>query len=373
MVSSKQVEDFLEHHGVKGMRWGVRRDRTGHLKTGTVKRVMSNTSMQTKRGIVTKNAPDYYDELFTGRKSKALVKTYKAARGPINKGTKILNKDPRFKGQDFKKDSPLRREYYKEFSKMAETQLNAASTLKGNSKYGEYRLNFSYDHDKSAYPQVTVKLNSNIAGRVEEKAAAKITRKTVGGLKQSDESDNFLEHEDDPEIKLEIEWDDNGYILGLKDLPDLDQSDESLDAAVDFLEHHGVKGMKWGVRKPATSTGRKPNRPSAPKAKPKEKSKESIKPDHHTMSNEDMQRVINRINLERQYKQVTTPQTFKSQAAAMLKTAGKQAIQSKMNDIAKNTADMALRSALNASIGKEMTTALLGKKKDKKDEDKKDD
>ena len=206
-----------------------------------------------------------------------------------------------------------------------------------------------------------------------ERAAAKLTRKTVGGLKQSDESDIFLEHEDDPEIKLEIEWDENGYILELKDLPDLAQSDDSIDAALDFLEHHGVKGMKWGVRKPVTSSGRKPNRPSAPKAKPKEKPKESIKPDHHTMSNEDMQRVINRINLERQYKQVTTPQTFKSQAAAMLKTAGKQAIQSKMNDIAKNTADLALRSTLNAAIGKEMTAALLGKKKDKKDEDKKDD
>lgn len=373
MASTKEVEDFLEHFGTKGMRWGVRRDRTGHLKTGTVKRVMTNTSMQTKRGIVTKNAPDYYDELFAGRKSKALVKTYKAARGPINKGTKILNKDPRFKGQDFKKDSPLRREYYKEFSKMAETQLNAASVLKGNNKFGEYRLNFSYDHDKSAYPEVTVKLNSNIAGRVEERAAAKATRKTVGGLKQSDNSSAYLEHEDDPEIKLEIEWDETGYILGLKDLPDLKQSADSMDAALNFLEHHGVKGMKWGVRKPVSSAGRKPNRPSAPKAKPKEKAKEGPKPDHHTLSNEEMQRVINRINLESQYKRATTPVTFKSKAKEMLMTAGKQAIQSKMNDIAKNTADLALRSTLNAAIGKEMTTTLLGKKKDKKDEDKKDD
>lgn len=371
MTSEEEVDDFLEHFGIKGMRWGVRRNRTGHLKSGTIKKVRSEKALDKKRGVVTKNVPDYYDENFTGRKAKALTNTYKKARGAINKGTRLLNKDPRFKGQDFTKDSPLRQQYYKEFSKMAETQLNAAATLKGNSKRGEYRLNFSYDHDKAAYPQVTMKLNSNIAGRVEERAAAKLTRKTVGGLKQSDESDIFLEHEDDPEIKLEIEWDENGYILELKDLPDLAQSDDSIDAALDFLEHHGVKGMKWGVRRPATSTGKKPNRPSAPKGKPKEKPRESSKPDHRTMTNEEMQRVVNRINLESQYKRATTPSTFSSKAKEMLMTAGKQAVQSKMNDITKNVADIALRSTLNAAIGQEMTTAIIGKKK--RESDKKDD
>ena len=49
----------------------------------------------------------------------------------------------------------------------------------------------------------------------------------------------------------------------------------------DYLMHHGVKGMKWGVRKKRISNSRK---------------KQMLK-----MSNKDLQDAINRKNLEKQY------------------------------------------------------------------------
>ena len=390
MTVDQEVEDFLEHFGTKGMRWGVRRSADGHIKGGTAERVFREKSLSTKRGVVTKNVPDYYDESFTGRSAKALTKTYKAARGPINKGTKLLNNDPRFKGKDFKSDSPLRREYYKEFSKMAETQLNAAATLKGNSKRGEYRLNFSYDHEKSAYPEVTMKLNSNLSGRVEERAAAKATRKTVGGLKPTKPKTSaahedligmFLEHAiaDDVEIKLNVVWDELGHIIELKDIPDddVEHSDYYLNEAENFLNHSGVKGMKWGVRnsRPSSgarkpSSGKKPVKKPAAKPSSKADKKDSGKPDLSKMSNEELQRHINRINLESNYTKLTAKPAFKDQAKEMVKNVAKQAVQKKAQQLVDNAADIALRAAMNQILGSSATSALMPKKGkgDKKDD-----
>jgi hypothetical protein len=70
--------------------------------------------------------------------------------------------------------------------------------------------------------------------------------------------------------------------------------------ALDHLEHHGVKGMHWGVHK--DKAAREPTHNDAERA-------------HHVvgrarvsgtgaLSNQDLQLAINRLNLERQFNQV---------------------------------------------------------------------
>nr|DAH12824.1 MAG TPA: hypothetical protein [Caudoviricetes sp.] len=71
-----------------------------------------------------------------------------------------------------------------------------------------------------------------------------------------------------------------------------------------YLAHHGVKGMKWGVRH-----DRRPSRLSRIRNYTGSKSsialKEARRRDINTMSNKELQDNITRLNLERQYRSLT--------------------------------------------------------------------
>jgi hypothetical protein len=68
--------------------------------------------------------------------------------------------------------------------------------------------------------------------------------------------------------------------------------------AEDFLAHHGVKGMKWGVRK----------RPRPPASSDAQKSldvrKKAKTGKVRSLTNEELQLAINRMNLEQQFKRL---------------------------------------------------------------------
>lgn len=71
------------------------------------------------------------------------------------------------------------------------------------------------------------------------------------------------------------------------------------------LVHHGIKGMKWGVRRTEaqlarargnTKSDEKTSSTSTKKAEPKKRKKMS------EMSDEELRRVVNRLQLEQQYR-----------------------------------------------------------------------
>lgn len=77
------------------------------------------------------------------------------------------------------------------------------------------------------------------------------------------------------------------------------------------LTHYGVKGMKWGVRRSPSQLGHiirtsKKRRPQAPPEKSHEDHDNAHKPKSvKSMSNKELRERINRLQMERQYSQLT--------------------------------------------------------------------
>jgi hypothetical protein len=82
----------------------------------------------------------------------------------------------------------------------------------------------------------------------------------------------------------------------------------------EFIEHHGVIGMKWGTRRGGVSKGRaspESRRVSALKNRPR-----------HTLTNKQLKTVNERMNLEQNFSKMnpTTRQKGKAHAAEILST-----------------------------------------------------
>lgn len=80
----------------------------------------------------------------------------------------------------------------------------------------------------------------------------------------------------------------------------------------DELYHHGIKGQKWGVRRTAEELGHvtkvaKEALPAAKKLFSKRKQEESVK----NLSDDELRRRVSRLNMERQYKDLTKSETGK--------------------------------------------------------------
>ncbi len=104
----------------------------------------------------------------------------------------------------------------------------------------------------------------------------------------------------------------------------------------DYIAHYGVKGMKWGIRKTPEELGR--NRLVLDKgSKIASDAKNAIQeidkirktakksdPQIKKMTDDELRRRINRLNMERQYSQLTQPEISKgaSYVSSILSVAG---------------------------------------------------
>lgn len=75
----------------------------------------------------------------------------------------------------------------------------------------------------------------------------------------------------------------------------------------DYLTHYGILGMKWGVR-------RTPAQPARARGSSKRKSdnKKKVK----SMSDDELRRVVNRLQMERQYSQLSQSNVSKGKEYA---------------------------------------------------------
>ena len=98
----------------------------------------------------------------------------------------------------------------------------------------------------------------------------------------------------------------------------------------DELYHHGIKGMKWGVRRTPAQLGHKPSKLTTSQRKSEMKK----------MSDTELRNRINRIQMEKQYMQLTAPEV----------SAGKKFVKDVLVNAAKQTATSYVSKYMNKGL-----------------------
>lgn len=228
-------KEFLEHYGVKGQKWGVRR---AAKKTARAdKKWEKNINSVSTFVAVHNRAAQLANDIDIGR----------------------INNKPKYKNVDFNDDSPLRRAYYKEHEDAFNKRIvQAANEIIGTNPSGTKKIH--------------IDIKTGVTSLVD------------------------VEHADFSAPKLK--FDSMGHIVSFEVDDILKQS--SVDTGLDFLEHYGVKGQKWGVRKRRNESARKKSFGGSKKRKTQENPLKNI-------SDRELQQIVNRMNMEQQYARLTTP------------------------------------------------------------------
>lgn len=141
------------------------------------------------------------------------------------------------------------------------------------------------------------------------------------------------------------------------------------------IMHYGIMGMKWGVRRyqnpdgSLTAAGRlrygssENLRASYAKKEAKKEHKTAYK-NRHTMTNEELQDSIKRLQLEKQLKDLTEQDITKGESA--IKRILSKSAESAATSIATAAFTNAGKYAIKKTIGVDISKADLGKDKDKK-------
>lgn len=115
----------------------------------------------------------------------------------------------------------------------------------------------------------------------------------------------------------------------------------------DILAQFGVRGMKWGVRKPTTRGSTPPS-----KRAPKEGGEKRQSLDMHSMSDAELRNAINRIKMQKEYAQLTAPppkekgrgrQLVENIVFSSAEAAGKKVLTGALTNVLENTLPPALR------------------------------
>jgi hypothetical protein len=282
-------EEFLEHYGVKGMHWGIRRDpKTGirpiaksldESRFGTAAKKNAQRHMDKQTARATKKQDKASRALMSEEQQrqqrtpkqtakaerkaeKKYVKQATSARGYVQdynamsdrmNSTEIarINNDPRFRDHDMSYPSSVRDEYYNEYSKTATRILREASAERvgSQSPSGNLQVKWIYDVGRDQLPTMMV-----VDNRILQHAGA------VPGM----------------ECKLKITWTKDGHISKIT-VPAKSIA-QSTEDGEDFVEHYGVKGMHWGIRR----------------------ERESLS----DLSNEELRSKVERMRLETQYRDI---------------------------------------------------------------------
>jgi hypothetical protein len=294
------VDDVLAHFGVKGMKWGVRKASDSSSKPQKMSKMTDDKGRQLTKA----------DAKWAGKSSstgKGVSAYNKAADAMNSHHIDRINNKPAYKNADFTKDSPLRRKYYKEYEKTFNDEFN--KSLKeafGDSPSGRYTIKSTANMDDGMLPAWTVFYAD-------------------------------VKHEDF-EMKVVVTF-KAGKIMKIS----LSEPVLSHSEVDEFLEHFGIKGMKWGIRKD------KAKRPSiASEDAQRAAASAKIVKRHGTkaLNNKELQELVTRMNLEQQFSTLSSKRMGAGEKFArdLLTNVAKQQASSLINGLATQTLNNAMKS-----------------------------
>jgi hypothetical protein len=121
----------------------------------------------------------------------------------------------------------------------------------------------------------------------------------------------------------------------------------------DFLEHFGVRGMKWGFRKdkgnsavPGSKSSKGDDSSDDARTAREIAIKVSKSGGTHALSNKELQTLVNRINLEQNFARTQTPT---AQKTSPMKT-GIDYVSGKVKKVGDMTVDSILKTAVNVNV-----------------------
>lgn len=285
-------DEALAHFGVKGMKWGIRREKAAAGDKRAQRQIR-----RADNKFARKAANDW-----------TAVQIYNEAVPHINARINAINNKPQYKDADFTRDTPLRRKYYKEGQDALIGELEKSAN-KRVSKTGNKKMGVIENHDG--------------------------TWDVIVRDVQHADGDNVL-----TTVKLLL--DNMGHITGFEFMPknpELLQSEEEL--VDDFLAHFGVKGMRWGVRR---AEQMRANSSSDANAAADAHAKAKKAGGTHALTNKELQDLVTRMNLEKQFNSLKPDSKSKVAAkfvADTLAGAGKQQAQKLASElIAKQVASL---------------------------------
>lgn len=226
-------DDFLEHYGVKGMKWGVLRDQAAAGDRGAQKKL---------------DKADRKWEASSHGTSAYIAVHNKMADAMNNGAIDKFNSNPKYKGiKDFRDgNDPRVKEYLSDFDKLTSKYFaQATKDTYGESPSGRYSCEVKKNSDGYYYAEM---VDSQAAAHAVDLEPVKFALKQdadgrIIGI--GDPIEDSVKHQEgntmaDTQLSHGM-LSEEDFLSHIDATPDMTEDE--------FLEHFGVKGMRWGQRK----------------------------------------------------------------------------------------------------------------------------